>query len=247
MNSSFKRVKATITYNGYNYNGFQRQPNSFNSIQAQIELALKKWLKKDVEIQGSGRTDARVHAIGQVISFSIEMDISEYGIKCAINNFLPVDIRIVDVSFVASDFHARYHAKVKHYCYKINTNDYNVFEYDRVYQYCNKLDIDRMRECANLFIGKHDFYAFCKNLWEENTIRHVYSIEISISNGIVAINLTGKGFLRHMVRTIVQTLIMYQKNRITSQRIEYLLNHRDEKVGYCSAPEGLYLMAVKYD
>lgn len=234
-------------YNGANYLGFQRQSYFSNTIQGMIEAALLKWTSQMIEINGSGRTDGKVHALGQVISFNIDCDINERGVRLAINNHLPKDIRIMSVEFVDETFHARYHSKQKRYRYLINTQAYDLFQYDRVYQYCREVDITKLKEAAQLFIGRHDFYAFCKNGLEDNTIREILDINITQEGGTIQIEMTGKGFLRHMVRVIVETLLVYTRNKITLETISKLLMDANTKVGYCAAPEGLYLVEVLYD
>ena len=160
------RYKCIVSYCGANYAGWQRQ-NGVNSIQATIEDAIKIITVKDTTIVGSGRTDAKVNARGQVFHFDSDIDMSPYKWKGAINGFLPGDIHILSIEKVDDLFHSRFDVKEKKYTYRINMSEYDVFTKDTVYQYCRPLNVEKMIEASKCFLGTHDFTSYCSNSLEQ--------------------------------------------------------------------------------
>ena len=242
------RVKAIVSYDGSNYCGWQLQPNGF-SIQEAIEMTLGKIQKIATHIEGSGRTDARVHSMGQVFHFDTQLRMTEEQWQKAINSNLPSDIRVDKVEFVSDSFHSRYDAKWKHYCYRINVGPYDLFNRHYELQLCKKLNVDLMKECCRLFIGTHDFTAFNGNSLEEmpNQVRTVYDLYIEEENNILSIHFYGEGFLRYMVRMLTQTLIEVGKERISVEQVRQILVQAEKETApFNASAVGLYLMKVGY-
>lgn len=241
------RYLMTFSYDGTNYNGYQKQPNK-NTIQDNIEAALKQISNNDISIHSSGRTDALVHAINAKAHFDLDKDIEIYKLKKAINCLINDDIYIKDIKVVNDNFHARFDVKEKIYMYKINIGEYNPIERNYVYQYNKKLDVDKMIEASKYLIGKHNFKSFTKTTDEINDyIREIYDIEISINNEIITLIFRGNGFLRYMIRNIVGTLIEIGEGNIECNKIKDILSKEDRKFAFKTAPgNGLYLKDVKY-
>lgn len=242
------RYKIIFSYDGTNYNGYQKQPN-LNTIQGNIESALKYINNKnDTKFVSSGRTDKGVHANNQVGHFNLDVDITEYKLKCALNSLLPNDIHVKKAIVADDSFHARYDVKTKEYLYLINLGEYNPITRNYIYQYNNKLDIEKMKIASKFFIGEHDFSAFCSNEdKKEDNVRIIYDIIFKIENDILSIRFIGNGFLKYMVRIMVGTLIEVGENKKEPEYIKYLLDEKDRtKVGHTANSEGLYLDKVTY-
>lgn len=241
-----KRIKCIVRYDGSKFYGFQIQ-NDLRTVQGEIQSALKKICGETIIIHASGRTDAKVHGNKQVFHFDTSRDIKEKQWKRAINHFLPDDIYILDTSFVNDDFHSRYSAKKKEYRYLLSTNEYNPFETNYIYQYGKMLDIQLMKEAANIFLGEHDFASFCSYDQYGNTIRELYSISIEEKEGIITFSLVGNGFRRYMVRHIVGGLIQVGAKRISKEKLkEFLDSNGKKKCLFKAKPQGLYLYEVSY-
>ncbi len=202
------RYLITFSYDGSSFCGYQRQ-RGLKTVQGSIEDVLTKLNNnKKVELVSSGRTDKGVHALAQKAHFDLDIKATLYGIKKFLNKSLSGEIYIKDIKVVENNFHARYDVLNKTYSYYINTLEFDPIKRNYIYQYCQKLDIGKMREGANLLIGEHDFRGFCFNEKEkENCIRTIYSCKIVENQGIIKITMTGDGFLRKMVRNIVGALI----------------------------------------
>lgn len=242
------RVLCKVSYDGSNYFGYQKQNNG-NTIQKTIEDCLKIICKKEVIIHSSGRTDAKVHAYGQMFHFDTDINMNENNWIKALNSLLPKDIRIVKVYFVEDTFHARFSAKEKNYIYKINIGEYNLFEKNYITQINQKIDLEKIREASELFIGTHDFKNFCaNNELDADYIRTIFSIDLNINNNYIELSFKGTGFKRYMIRMIVGTILEYAKGRID---LEYILERLDTTIfnttHYNAAPEGLYLNKVFYE
>ena len=166
------RYLIRFSYDGTNYNGFQKQKKDKNTIQGKIEEALKYINDgKDTKLTASGRTDKGVHALDQCAHVDINVNITPYKLKRALNSLLEADIHITSVEEVDNEFHARYMVKNKTYMYIINTGEYNPINRNNSYQLCKKLDIKKMNKAIKDFIGKHDFSSFCSN---EDKKRRLY-------------------------------------------------------------------------
>ncbi len=241
------RVKCIVSYDGSKFHGFQIQDKQ-RTVQGEIQKALEKINEEEVIIHASGRTDAKVHARHQVFHFDTKKNLPIEQWKRAINHFMPNDIYILSAEYVDEDFHSRYSAQKKEYHYKLSMNEYSPFETNYIYQYGRELDIDLMREAANIFIGEHNFASYCCYDQYGNTIRTLYELEISENDGIVTFKLIGNGFRRYMVRHIVGGLIQVGAKRIDKEKLKEMLDSCGEKKCLFKAkPQGLYLYEVYYE
>ncbi len=243
-----KRYKCIVAYDGSNYIGWQTQPHDI-TIQESLEKTIKKISGIDANVVGSGRTDAHVHARGQCFHFDTSFDLGSDMWKKALNGHLPKDIRILSCEQVSKEFHARFSAKAKHYDYLINIGEYDVFSKDYAYQCYYKLDVDKMIAVSKLFVGTHDFTAFCANtlIMNPNQVRNIFSIDFNINNDILQISFKGKGFLRYMVRMLVGTMIEVGRGRVTIEEVIKIMEEKDKtSCKFNAKPYGLYLMEVKY-
>lgn len=239
------RYLITFSYDGTNYNGYQKQPK-LRTIQGDIESALKVVSGGlDIELNSSGRTDAKVHALNQKAHFDLNQKITCYKLKSALNTYTSKDIYIKDVNIVDNNFHARYMVKRKEYTYKINTLEYNPIERNYIYQYNKKLNINKMKKESRYLIGTHDFSSFAnKEEKKESYVRTIYKIKFIYKNGILNIIFIGDGFLKYQIRNMVGALIEVSN---TNKSIKDILNNKDRRsFGKIAPPEGLYLTNVKY-
>ncbi len=244
-----KNYKLTIQYEGTRYNGWQRQENTSNTIQEKFENILFKLCKKKVEIFSSGRTDAGVHAKGQVANFKADLDLTTDEITDYFNKYLPGDVAVVKTEVVDDRFHARLNAKSKTYEYRIWTGKIpEVFGRRTRYFYEGALDAELMKKGAEFLIGVHDFKAFCTSTRiKKSTVREIYSIEIDKTDSELIISVCGDGFLYNMVRIIVGTLIEIGRGECMPESIKSVLESGERKnAGYTAPPEGLTLLNVKY-
>ena len=243
------KIKATVAYNGFRYCGWQVQDNAV-SIQEIIEKTLGKITKTSrVEIFASGRTDAGVHALGQVFHFDTDITMNENNWEQAMNSLLPEDMRIQKIEFVADDFHARYSVKGKRYRYLLNQGKADPFHYQTIYQYGRILNIEQMKEAAKVFIGEHDFSTFSATKKEivPNQVKNIHEIIFSETDGILAIEFVGTGFLRYMVRMLMGTLIQVGEGKLTKEEVKHMLEAKNREVRTVTAPAcGLTLVEVEY-
>lgn len=241
------RVKCKVKYDGTLFHGFQIQENQ-RTVQGEIQKALEKINECETIIHASGRTDAKVHAIGQVFHFDTHKQLPEEQWKRAINHFMPSDIYIFDTCYVDEDFHSRYSAKQKEYHYKLSMLEYNPFDVNYIYQLGRQLNIKKMQEAAQIFIGEHDFASFCSYDQYGNTIRTLYQFDILEDRGIVTFKVVGNGFRRYMVRHLVGGLIQVGQERISKEDlIEMLESKGQKKCLFKAKPQGLYLKEVRYE
>ena len=243
-----KLLKCSVSYIGNRYDGWQSQ-KSGNGIQDILEAAISRIENRKVSITGSGRTDAGVSARAQVFMFETERDMSSYRWMGAINAFLPDDIHIMDVQEVPYTFHARHSVRMKKYTYRVNDGPYDVFTKDIAYQYCYPLDIEKMKACAKLFVGTHDFTSFNSSPLSEypDQVRTIRSIEIIRNDNLIEITFCGKGFLRYMVRMLSAAIIDVGSGRITCDDVRAMLELKDKRAGRRNAPaSGLTLEEVDY-
>lgn len=243
-----RNVKLTIEYDGTNYCGWQKQNNE-KTIQEEIEKAIYKAVGEVVEVIGSSRTDAGVHARKMVANFKTNATIPFDKFKYAINDKLPDDIAIIESEEVSEDFHARYDSKGKTYCYSIiNRQQKPAIGRNYVYHFKWDLDIEKMKCACKYFIGKHDFKAF-RSLGSsvkttERTIKELY-IESEAEK--INIFITADGFLYNMVRIIVGTLLKVGRGKIPVEDIEKIILLGDrKKAGPCVPAQGLILEKVYY-
>lgn len=244
-----RRIQLIIAYDGTDYHGFAKQEHAI-TIQGTVENAIYSLTGKKVDLVGSGRTDAGVHAKGQCCIIDIDTPIPTERFAKALNSRLPKEIVIKEARNVKADFHPRFMAKKKTYRYQILTskvNDPFIGKYCYFYPY--SLDIEAMKEAARRIEGTHDFKCFCASgSTVKDTVRTVYSIEVHEQDDIVYLDVCGNGFLYNMVRIIAGTLIDVGRHRLTAQTIEEMLEKRDRTLGGPTAPpEGLTLLEVYYD
>ena len=242
------RFLIKFSYDGTNYNGFQKQPG-LNTIEEEIEKALTKINdNKKARIVATGRTDKKVHALCQYGHTDIDVNITEKKLKRALNSNLPNDIYVIDAKIVSNNFHARYNVKEKTYKYLINIGEYNPLERNYVFQYNHSLNIDAMKEAIKLFEGKHDFRSFVTDNQEKaNCIRTITFTNVEIKKDKLTITFTGNGFLRYQVRNMVGILIKVGENKILPSSISEILEAKDRtKAGKTAPPEGLYLTNIKF-
>ena len=243
-----RNLRLDICYDGSRYKGWQRLPNTENTIQAKLETALSRILDEPIEIIGSGRTDAGTHAKMQVANFHCNSTMPCQEILLQLRRYLPEDIGIYSCRNVSERFHARLNAKTKTYLYRLWTTDQPcVFDRKYVYKDTSVLDLERMRKAASYFIGTHDFSAFCanKNI-KKSTVRCISSFEITQVDDELQFWVTGNGFLHHMVRIMVGTLIEVGKGEREPESMESLFGQDRAKAGALVPACGLCLMEVNY-
>ena len=243
-----RNIKLTIEYDGKDFNGWQKQPNKLN-IQGTIEQAIKSITGEDVELNASGRTDAGVHALGQVANFKTNSQIPIDKMAIAINSKLKKSIVIKKAEEVDERFHSRLSCKRKTYRYVINNSP----EGTAIYRYLEthipqKLDVQKMQEAIKYFIGEHDFKAFkASGTSSKNSVRTIYDAMIEQKDDRIFIELTGNGFLYNMVRIIAGTLVDVGLGKIEPERIKEIIGlGKREFAGKTLPPNGLYLLKVVY-
>ncbi len=244
-----KNFKIIIEYDGSAYHGWQRQKQD-RSIQQEIETALSTMVGQRVALHGSGRTDAGVHAYGQVANFCCETDLTPEIFRKGLDSLLPADIVIRDCRTAAESFHARYDVKSKIYHYRMwNYKVPAAIGRQYAWHIRRKLNTGAMRSASAHLAGTHDFKAFeGTGSTRSHTIRTVLAAELSKDPaGWVIFKIEADGFLRFMVRNIVGTLVDVGLDKITAAEFKKILESRDRcKAGATAPPQGLFLMEVKY-
>lgn len=242
------RAMITFSYDGTNFHGFERQPD-YRTIQEEMENVLK-YINNDQNtfIIASGRTDKGVHAINQVCHVDINVNITEYKLKRAINSLLPEDIHVISTKFIEDDFHARYMVKEKIYEYKLNMGEYNPCDRNYIYQFNRELDINKIEKAIKYFIGVHDFKAFTPNKDKrENYVREIYDASIKVNDNIVTFTFRGNGFIKYQIRNMVGLLIEIGLHRKDESSVLEILESKNRSNHFrTSHPEGLYLKEVIY-
>ena len=244
-----KRVKCTLSYDGTNFHGYQVQVNK-RTVQAELEQALQKLHKGEhIKTVASGRTDAGVHAYGQVVHFDSSLYIPTDRWPYALNAVLPDDIVVKKAELVNDDFHARFSVEKKEYRYIIHrSKQVDVFRRLYSYHYPYPLDINKIKEAMKLFQGTHDFTSFCSARTEvENKVRTIYEMDCIENGDELVFTLVGNGFLYNMVRIIVGTLLEVGQGKITPDSITDIIKAQNrEKAGKTVPGHGLYLWKVYY-
>ncbi len=241
------RYLMTFSYNGSKYKGYQRQIG-LKTIQGEIEKALTFINGGEfVEIFSSGRTDKKVHALGQTAHFDLNMDISLEKLKRAINSNVEHSIHVIKVERVRDDFHARYDAVSKKYVYSLNVGEFNPLEKDFVYQYCKNLDVPLMKKAIQYFVGKHNFKLFVGgDTKKKSYVREIYFASIEEHNDIIDFNFVGNGFMQYQIRNMVGTLIKIGQKKYAPEKIKDMLEGKDKNLIYCVDGRGLKLVEVRY-
>lgn len=256
------RYRAVISYYGANYVGWQRQLNGL-SVQEVLEKALEKTFGAPTSATASGRTDAGVHALGQVVHFDADTSIPTDKIPFAVNTHLPDDVSMLSCEIAPENFNARFSAKRKTYCYKIYVSKHRlpVLELDHEH-ITYPLDLDKIEQAAKIIEGTHDFKCFeASGSVVKNTVRTVYSVDVATRHfdnatlradgkffdGELSISVTGNGFLYNMVRIIAGTLVYVGIGKLTPQDVSRILETGDRKAaGKTLGANGLTLMSVQY-
>ena len=243
-----RNVRLEICYDGTRYKGWQRQTATDNTIQGKLEAVLSRLLEQQIEVHGSGRTDAGVHALCQTVNFYCDSDMSAQEILSGLRRYLPEDIGIYSCKDVSPRFHARLNALCKTYRYRIwNSDTPCVFDRRYVAVMPEPLDLQRMQQAAEHFLGQHDFAAFCTNKrMKKSTVRRIDSIQICREGPEVRITVTGNGFLHNMVRIITGTLIEVGRGEREPESIAQLFDGQRMDTGFLAPAQGLCLMEVTY-
>ncbi len=245
-----KNYKMLIQYDGTRYNGWQKQGDTDNTIQQKLENILGIMTGEPADVHGAGRTDAGVHARGQVAQFRIETDKTPDEIRDYFNEYLPDDIGVLSVTEAAPRFHSRFNATRKTYLYRIGKDkSRHVFERKYIYEYRGTLDTAAMKVATIQLRGEHDFKSFCGNpKMRKSTVRNLYAIHIRETEDEIDLEFIGEGFLQYMVRILVGTLIEVGEGRRDPFSMSALLEARDRKMAGPTAPAcGLTLMQVDYN
>ncbi|MDY3920091.1 MAG: tRNA pseudouridine(38-40) synthase TruA [Candidatus Limivivens sp.] len=244
-----KRVKLIVAYDGTNYSGWQTQPNGI-TIQEVLEKHLSDLLNEPIRIAGASRTDAGVHALGNVAVFDTEARMPAEKISYALNTRLPADIRIQDSCEVPLSFHPRFAKTAKTYEYRIFNRrfpDPTRRLYSFFYYY--PLDVEKMREGAAYLVGEHDFKSFCTAKPDvESTVRTIYSLDVEKEGDEIILRVRGNGFLYNMIRIIAGTLIRVGGGFYPPEYVKEILEAKDRTMaGETARPEGLTLVKIEYD
>jgi len=245
------KYAALICYDGTNYGGWQKQPNT-KTVQELLENTLSTICRTPIFITGSGRTDAGVHAAGQVAHFSCMPIASLSQLRYRCNSILPSDIRIIEILPVSDNFHARYSAKKKIYRYHLHT-DPVMLPFHRLYTWHvpHAIHLEQLRDLSSLFIGTKDFSAFSNEGHQKPThhsnIRTIYRIDIVEEPGGIRLEFEGNGFLYKMVRNITGTLMDLLTKKIRKEDMPEIFSSKDRRrAGKTAPPHGLFLMQVIY-
>ena len=244
-----RNIKLIIEYDGKDFNGWQKQPNKLN-IQGEIEKAIERITGEKVDLMASGRTDAGVHAIGQVANFKTNSNIPIGKIPIALNTNLKKSIIIKSAEEVEERFHSRLNCKRKTYRYIINNSKYGTAIYRNLETHIPmKLNIQKMQEAVKYFEGEHDFKAFkASGTSSKSSVRTIYKAEvIQKENEKIYIELTGSGFLYNIVRIISEILVDVELGKIEPEEIKNIIkSQKRENAGKTLPPQGLYLVKVEY-
>lgn len=241
--------RIVIQYDGTRYRGWQSQNSTDDTIQGKLETVLFRMTGEEVTVIGSGRTDAGVHAAGQVANFHLKGVLDGEEVLAYLNRYLPEDIAVSSIEEVDERFHSRYQAKSKTYLYRIHTGRIpEVFERKYVYDYQTPLSVERMRQAVPFLVGTHDFKAFCGNKkMKKSTVRTIYDIRIEELDQEIRLYYTGDGFLQNMIRILTGTLIEIGDGRREPEDIAEILETKDRAAaGYTAPACGLTLFSVEY-
>ena len=242
--------KLILAYDGSKYNGFQRQSkHPEKTIQGKLENVLSQLFNEDIQITGSGRTDAGVHAKGQVCNFHSNTNIPLDEMRAYLRSYLPLDIAIVDLMIASPRFHSRYNVVRKRYSYTIDNGYFpDPFSLRYAYHVPQTLNIDKMKEAASYLLGEHDFKAFTSlKSKTKSTIRHIYSIDINCTGSKIILTYEGNGFLQHMVRILTGTLIeVGMGERQPSDVLSLLEGKERSQTGHKAPSNGLCMEKVFY-
>jgi tRNA pseudouridine38-40 synthase len=244
-----RTIKLVLEYDGTDYVGWQRQPNGM-SVQELVEGALAQVVGTPVTLNSSGRTDAGVHARGMVAHFNTDQPLPMAAYREGVNRFLPADIAVRQAVEMPAGFHARYSARGKWYRYTIyRSRVRSPLAARYAWHVRGTLDRERLREAAALLVGRHDFAAFrASGCAARTTVREIFSVQVLEEGDLLYIDVRGEGFLRHMVRVMVGTLVEVGRGKRRPQEVRQLLEGGCRSAaGSTAPPQGLCLMEVYYD
>lgn len=252
MSEYTRNYRITLQYEGSRYDGWQKQGNTDNTIQGRLEQILSRMTGELIEVHGSGRTDAGVHALGQVANFHLKGSQTPQEVMDYLNRYLPDDIAVTACDAVSDRFHSRLNATRKAYIYQVEMGaKRDVFSRRTQYALGQTLDVKAMKKAADLLCGTHDYKSFCGNKkMKKSTVRTVYSIELEQEKGssLLVLRFTGNGFLQHMVRIMTGTLIEVGQGKRSPESMVDVLKAMDRQAAGFTAPaEGLCLANVWYD
>ena len=244
-----KRVKLVVAYDGTNYHGWQVQDNGI-TIEEVLNRTISELVQEDIKVIGASRTDAGVHACGNVAVFDTESRIPGNKFSFALNQRLPEDIRIQESSEVDADFHPRYADTVKTYEYNILNRRFELPSKRLYAAFCYyPMDIERMNQAAAYLVGEHDFKSFCSaGAQVQTTVRTIYAVNVTKDDDMVHIRITGNGFLYNMVRIIAGTLMQVGTGLMEPEQVKEILEARDRsKAGPTAVAKGLTLVEIRYE
>jgi tRNA pseudouridine38-40 synthase len=244
-----RNIKLVLEYDGSRYNGWQRQMAIKSTVQGRIEHVLNLMTGESIELNGAGRTDAGVHALGQVANFHTQSQMKLTEIEEHLHKYLPEDINLLDIQEMPERFHARLNAAGKIYSYRIwNHPLKNIFKREYTYHVKKSLNVDKMRQAADVFIGTQDFRSFTaiksKN---KSTVRTISKIEIAKKDSEITLTFWGDGFLHKMVRVITGTIIQAGEGELSASEIKEMFElEKRSTAGFTAPPYGLFLVKVIY-
>jgi tRNA pseudouridine38-40 synthase len=242
------KIRITLEYDGSNYSGWQLQAGQ-DSIQARLEAVLERIFLQKIRVHGSGRTDAGVHALGQVAAFDLPRHFAPDELKRAMNSLLPPDLAIIEAQTANDDFDPRRDARLRAYEYRVMNRDRrSAFDFRYAWLVSSTLDLPAMNAAARCFIGEHDFAAF-RSLGseEKTTLRRVFISEWSRDGDRLVYRVEASGFMRHMVRTMVATMVAVGRGKLAAAQVTDLIDARDRALVPATAPPcGLFLVEVRY-
>jgi len=245
-----RNLRLEMCYDGSRYRGWQRLPGAENTIQGKLEQTLTRILGEKIEVSGSGRTDAGVHAMGQVASFHCENPMPAEEILKQLRRYLPEDIGIYSCKEAAPRFHARLNARGKTYCYRIwNSEAPCVFQRRYVACFPERLDVEAMNRAGQQMLGEHDFAAFCTRAKvKKSTVRCITALRVACIGNEIQITVTADGFLYNMVRAITGTVLYAAEGKLTPEDIPEILASGDRSLaGPTVPPGGLYMTRLWYE
>ncbi len=244
-----KRVKLVVAYDGTNYHGWQVQDNGI-TIEEVLNRTISELVQEDIKVIGASRTDAGVHACGNVAVFDTESRIPGDKFSFALNQRLPEDIRIQESCEVDADFHPRYADTVKTYEYNILNRRFEMPSKRLYAAFCYyPMDIERMNQAAAYLVGEHDFKSFCSaGAQVQTTVRTIYAVNVTKEDDMVHIRIAGNGFLYNMVRIIAGTLMQVGTGLMEPEQVKEILEARDRsKAGPTAVAKGLTLVEIRYE
>jgi len=244
-----RNIRLLLQYEGTRYQGWQKQTSTDNTIQGKLEKLLSRMCNEEIELQGSGRTDAGVHALGQTANFHTNSDMPMEEMLAYINSYLPEDIAVTQVSEAAPRFHSRLNATGKHYVYRVvNSSVPDVFLRRYALTVPEKLDEEAMRKAAGYLLGEHDFKSFTSaKKGKKSTIRRIDEIRITREGDMLSFSFKGNGFLYHMIRILMGTLLEVGRGERDPESIPALIAACDrEKAGPLVPAKGLTLVEIYF-